>query len=154
MTQILSDKTKKKTSKGETVFAVAAISSLLIMTATFNLNTTFLNAKAFDIDNPDNKQDIGKSVECVKVVLGCGGQGTVGDNKPIGPIDPSVCEECFADLSDAQREALLADLSVYNNAELCMYIENLTADILLELLLNIDVDLFLALDILDCLGVT
>lgn len=135
-------------SKGKMVLTVAALVSLLVMA--FNVDTNSLNVKAFDVDNPDNKKDVGKSVECVKVVLGCGGQGTVVDNKPIGPIDSVICEECLADLSNVQREALFTFLSSDNNTDVCSSIETLTADILLELLLNIDVDLFTALDILEC----
>lgn len=137
-------------SKVKIYFTVAALASLLVMA--ININTNSLNVTAFDIGNSDNKKDIGKSEECVKVVLGCGGQGTVGDNKPIGPMDPSMCEECLADLSNAQKESLFAFLGSDNNTNICSAIESLTADTLLELLLNIDVDLFTALDVLECLG--
>ena len=130
---------------------VVAMASLLVMA--LNVNATPFQANAFDIDNPDNKVDIGKSQECVKVVVGCGGQGTVGDNKPVGPVDPAMCEECLSDLSDAQREALFTALYADNNAEVCLYVENITADKFIELLLDAGVDLFVALDILECLGV-
>ena len=134
-----------------TVVAIGALASLLVMA--LNVNATPFQANAFDIDNPDNKVDIGKSQECVKVVVGCGGQGTVGDNKPVGPVDPAMCEECLSDLSNAQREALFTALSANNNAEVCLYVENITADKFIELLLDAGVDLFVALDILECLGV-
>ena len=130
---------------------VVAMASLLVMA--LNVNATPFQANAFDIDNPDNKVDIGKSQECVKVVVGCGGQGTVGDNKPVGPVDPAMCEECLSDLSNAQREALFTALYADNNAEVCLYVENITADKFIELLLDAGVDLFVALDILECLGV-
>ena len=134
-----------------TVVAIGALASLLVMA--LNVNATPFQANAFDIDNPDNKVDIGKSQECVKVVVGCGGQGTVGDNKPVGPVDPAMCEECLSDLSNAQREALFTSLSADNNAEVCLSVENLTTDKFIELLLDAGVDLFVALDILECLGV-
>jgi hypothetical protein len=149
----MNNKSKINTSKGKmylTVVAVVALASMLLMA--LNVNATPFQANAFDIDNPDNKVDIGKSEECVKVVLGCGGQGTVGDNKPVGPIDPAMCEECLSDLSNAQREALSTALSADNNADVCFSIENLTADKFLQLLLDAGVDLFVALDILECLG--
>jgi hypothetical protein len=133
-----------------TVVAVVAIAFLLVMA--LNVNATPFQANAFDIDNPDNNVDIGKSQECVKVVVGCGGQGTVGDNKPVGPIDLAMCEECLSDLSNAQREALFTALSANNNADICLSVENLTADKFTELLLDAGVDLFVALDILECLG--
>jgi len=136
------------TSKGKMVFRVAALASFLVMV--FSINTNSLDVNAFDIDNSDNKKDIGKSEECVKVVLGCGGQGTVGDNKPIGPLDPAMCEECLAELSNAQREALIAFLGSNNNTGVCSAIETLASNTLLELLLNLNVDLFTALDILEC----
>jgi|SRR5215210_447726 len=132
---------------------VVAMASLLVMVFNVNVNATPFQANAFDIDNPDNKVDIGKSQECVKVVVGCGGQGTVGDNKPVGPVDPAMCEECLSDLSNAQREALFTSLSADDNAEACLSVENFTADTFLELLLDANVDLFVALDILECLGV-
>jgi hypothetical protein len=130
---------------------VVAMASLLVMA--LNVNATPFQANAFNIDNPDNKVDIGKSQECVKVVVGCGGQGTVGDNKPVGPIDPAMCEECLSDLSNVQREGLFTSLSVNNNADVCLSVENFTTDTFLELLLDVGVDLFVALDILECLGV-
>ena len=131
---------------------VVAMASLLVMA--FNVNAAPPQINAFDIDNPDNGRDVGKSKECVKVVVGCGGQGTVGDNKPIGPIDPAMCEECLSGLSDSQREALATSLAAENNADVCSSIESLTADKFVELLLDAGVDLFVALDILDCLGLT
>lgn len=131
------------------ILTVSALVLLLVMT--FNINPNSLNVSAFDLDNPNNRNDIGKSEKCVKVVLGCGGQGTVGDNKPIGPMDPAMCEECLADLTNTQREALFAFLGS-NNTDVCSAIETLTADTLLELLLNLDIDLFTALDILECFG--
>ena len=149
----MNNKSKLNTSKGKlylTVAAVVAIAFLLLMAV--NVNTMPFQANAFDIDNPDNGVDIGKSQECVRVVVGCGGQGTVGDNKPIGPIDPAMCEECLSDLSNAQREALSTALSADNNADVCLSIEKFTADKFLELLLDAGVDLFVALDILECLG--
>ncbi|WP_148685209.1 hypothetical protein [Candidatus Nitrosocosmicus hydrocola] len=138
------------TSKGKMALTLVALASLFVMA--FNINANSLNVNAFDIDNSDNKNNIGKSEECVKVVLGCGGQGTVGDNKPIGPMDTASCEECLADLTNAQRDALFAFLGSNNNTDVCSAIETLTADTLLELLLNLDIDLFTALDILECFG--
>ena len=149
----MNNKSKINTSKGKlylTVAAIVALASLLLMAS--NVNATPFQANAFDIDNPDNRVDIGKSQECVRVVVGCGGQGTVGDNKPVGPINPAMCEECLSDLSNAQREALSTALSADNNADVCLSIENLTADKFLELLLDAGVDLFVALDIVECLG--
>ena len=131
---------------------VVAMASLLMMA--FNVNTTPFQANAFDIDNPDNGRDIGKSKECVRVVVGCGGQGTVGDDKPIGPIDPAACEECLSDLSNTQREALSAALVADSSADVCSSIESLTGDKFIEILLDAGVDLFVALEILDCLGLT
>lgn len=153
------------------VFTVAAIASLLIIN--MNIDVNFWNANAFDQKKLGVKDDIGHSVECVKVVVGCGGQGTIGssrdvnigsgngnddnntkgDDSSIGPVDHSLCESCFNKLSDTQREALIIGLDVDNFDEFCLSIEDLTAETLLELLLSIDVDLFVALDILSCLGI-
>ena len=107
------------------LLTLATLASLLIMA--FNINANSLNVNAFDIDTSHNKNDIGKSEECVKVVLGCGGQGTVGDNKPIGPMEPALCEKCLADLTNAQREALVEFLGSNNDIDICSSIETLTA---------------------------
>ena len=146
----MNNKSKINTSKGKLYLTVVAMASLLVMI--LNVNTMSFHANAFDLDSPNNGGDIGKNEECVKVVLGCGGQGTVGDNKPIGPIDSEMCQECLSDLSNAQREALLTSLAADKNADVCSSLENLTADRFVELLLDAGVDLFVALDILDCFG--
>ena len=148
----MNNRSKINTSKGKLYLTVAAVALASLLLMALNVNTTPFQTNAYDIDNPDSRVDIGKSQECVRVVVGCGGQGTVGDNKPVGPIDPAMCEECLSDLSNTQREALSTSLSADNNADVCLSIDNLTADKFLELLLDAGVDLFVALDILECLG--
>lgn len=70
--------TKINTSKGKKVLAVAAIASLLVMA--LNLNPPSLNANALDLENFGSMDDIGQSAECVIVVVGCDGQGSVGSS--------------------------------------------------------------------------
>ncbi len=157
------------TSKGKMALTVATIVSLLMINMDVNVNSW--NTNAFDQKKFSYEDDIGQSIECVKVVVGCDGQGTIGSSRdviigssddnntkgndtPIGPIDQSLCESCFDKLSNSQREALVTGVDVASIAEFCLSVEDLTPEMLLELLLSIDVDLFVALDILDCLGIT
>lgn len=60
------------------VFTIAAIATLLIMT--MNLNSSFLNANALDLDSLTSVDGFGQSVDCVIVVVGCDGTGSVGSS--------------------------------------------------------------------------
>jgi hypothetical protein len=139
---------------------------LLMMAVVSNANWS---ANASTYSRHFDKPDIGRSVECVKVVKGCNGHGSVGstgdtiigndDNnnttdssQVLGPINPKVCDTCFDKLTNDQKEALFSALDVSNGSDACTAIAELTGDDFMELLLDIGVDVFVAIDILDCLS--
>lgn len=147
------------------VLTVTVIATLLIMT--ININASW-NANATTYSRHFDKPDMGHSVKCVKVVLGCNGQGSVGSSgdtiigngdkntnessQLMGPINPKVCDTCFDKLTSNQKESLFAALHVTNSVDACSAIEKLTGDDFMELLLDIGVNVFDAIDILDCLA--
>lgn len=138
---------------------------LMMMAVVSNANW---NASASTYSRHFDKPDIGRSVECVKVVEGCNGQGSVGSTsdtiigngdvntndsrQPMGPIDPKACATCFDKLTNDQKESLFSALDVSNGIDACSAIAKLTGDDFMELLLDIGVDVFVAIDILDCLS--
>ena len=151
---------------------VVAMASLLVMA--FNLNSNMnsnMNAYASIFSNIQNADDIGQSLECVIVVVGCDGQGSVGSSGDVnigsgnddnstngGGGDPLTCEECFTEnLTPAQ----LAEFNQLLNgtiAEACVEIMALTpenfATFLVNLehyLLSIGVSASVIIDIQDCL---
>ncbi len=76
---------------------LTVLASLLVMALSVNTNT--MNVNAVDI----GADDVGLSVECVIVVVGCDGTGSVGNsgdtiigsNDRNNPTEPSPCGECF-----------------------------------------------------------
>jgi hypothetical protein len=127
----LNNKSKINTSKGKMYLTVVAFASLLMMS--FNLQTNMnsnMQAYASIFENIQNVDDIGQSLECVIVVVGCDGQGSVGSSGDVNigvgdndtttdgetPIDPETpfdpntllppgnsldCSECIEDLPPA-----------------------------------------------------
>jgi hypothetical protein len=69
---------KINTLKGKMFITVTAIAALLVMT--MNISPNMMNANAFDLKSLTNADDIGQSVECVIVVVGCDGTGSVGSS--------------------------------------------------------------------------
>lgn len=131
---------------------VVAMASLLVMA--FNLNSNMnsnMNAYASIFSDIKNADDIGQSLECVIVVVGCDGNGSVGssgdvnvgsnngndDNNtngngngetPLPPIDPTVCETCLETLTTDQLLALKIALGLTGEAtlaEVCLAIDAL-----------------------------
>ena len=117
---------------------VVAMASLLLMAfnVSSNMNSS-INAYASIFSNIQNADDIGQSLECVIVVVGCDGTGSVGssgdviigsgndDNNTNGgnggvvPVDPSECVLCLEEhLSDAQLVSLRAALNLGSDATL------------------------------------
>ncbi len=68
------------TLKGKIVFAVTLIAALLIMTMNISPNVMNANALDLDLDSLTSVDDIGQSAECVIVVVGCDGTGSVGSS--------------------------------------------------------------------------
>jgi hypothetical protein len=87
---------KLNTLKGKMVFAVTLIAALLVMT--MNLTPSILKANALDLDldSLTNVDDIGQSAECVIVVVGCDGTGSVGSSGDtiIGSCNGGNASDC------------------------------------------------------------
>jgi len=71
---------KINTLKGKMVFAVTLIAALLVMTMNISPNIMNANALDLDFDSLTSADDIGQSAECVIVVVGCDGTGSVGSS--------------------------------------------------------------------------
>ncbi len=128
-------------------FTVAAIAAILMMSINLNANmNSNMNAYATIISEIPNVDDIGQSAECVIVVVGCDGTGSVGssgdtiigsfngndDNNTNGgdtPLPPITnCETCLANtelITAAQLSALAVALGLEADATI--------ADICVEL---------------------
>jgi hypothetical protein len=162
---------------------VVAIASLLVMS--FNLQTNMnsnMNAYASIFSDIRNADDIGQSLECVIVVVGCDGNGSVGssgdvnvgsnngndDNNtngngngngdtPLPPITPTVCNDCLAELDPL----VLADIAVALGlaptatiAEICLAIDALaTVEALIVILDEAGLSVTAIVDLLACLGI-
>ena len=150
---------------------VVAIASVLLAGMGMNSATyALIRGDEFPVINAD---DVGQSLECVIVVVGCDGTGSVGSSGDtiIGSNNGNAnnntngnngngglqsCEECFDALTSVQMTALLDALDVSSEADLCVDIENgnITAFVLFDALVSDSVGLSVdaALEILDCLG--
>lgn len=157
---------------------VVAMASLLVMT--FNLNSNMnssMNAYASIFENIRNADDVGQSLECVIVVVGCDGTGSVGSsgdvnvgsdnndtntngnggNTPLPPIDSTVCAACIEALTDAQEDALALALGLTIDAtvaEICLAIDALaTVGALVVILDGIGLSAQAIVDLLACLQI-
>jgi len=156
------------------VLAVAAIASLLMMA--MNVNTW--NANAIELSKFKDFQgidDIGQSAECVIVVVGCDGQGSVGssgdvnigvgDNDtttnggdtPLPPIDPTIGEGCIGTLDIAVVSAIAVALGLAADASLAEICEALdavpTVGALVVILAEAGLTALEIVDLLGCLGI-
>ncbi|MDR4491949.1 MAG: hypothetical protein R2685_13785 [Candidatus Nitrosocosmicus sp.] len=152
----------------------AAIASVLIAGIGMNSEAYALTRDGeFPVFGAD---DIGQSLKCVIVVVGCDGTGSVGSsgdtiigsnngnngnntngNKGNGG-GPQSCEECFSVLSETQLNALINELDLENESELCIGIASgtISAQALFDALTSdtVGVSVDVALDILDCLNLS
>ncbi len=158
------------------VLTVAAIASLLVMA--MNVNTW--NANAIELSKFKDFQgidDIGQSAECVIVVVGCDGQGSVGSsgdvnvgsgdddtntngnggNTPLPPINQEDCAVCLAALSPEQLVSLRAALQLGTDAtllEICAALDLVaTVGALVVLLDGIGLSAQAIVDLLACLDI-
>ncbi len=138
---------------------VVAMASLLMMA--FNVNSNMnssMNAYASIFSNIQNADDVGQSLECVIIVVGCDAVGSVGssgdvivgsgndDNNTNGgnggviPVDPTECELCLEEhLTDAQLVDLRAALNLGADAtllEICAALDAVASVEALVLLLS------------------
>jgi len=134
-----------------------------------------MNAHASIFENIQNADDIGQSLECVIVVVGCDGTGSVGssgdviigsgndDNStnggdtPLPPINPTVCEACFAALDPAVKAAIAVELGLLGtatDAEICAALDLVaTVEALVVLLDEAGLSVTAIVDLLACLGI-
>ena len=96
-----------------------------------------MSAYASIFENIQNADDVGQSLECVIVVVGCDGTGSVGSSGDViigsgnndtsnggGGDDPLTCEECFEKhLSPFQLQIFLDTHPMSTLAEFCESIE-------------------------------
>lgn len=94
---------KINTFKGKIVFAVTIISALLVMT--MNISPNIINANALDLNSLTSADNIGQSMECVIVVVGCDGTGSVGSS---GDTIIGSCND--GNGSDCSREKATLDV--------------------------------------------
>jgi len=175
----VSYKSKINTSKGKMYFTVVAMATILMMS--FNLNANMnsnMNAYATIMSEIPNIDDIGQSAECVIVVVGCGGTGSVGssgdtiigsnngndDNNtngggetPLPSIPPAVCEQCLGQLAENQRQILAVQLGLEFDASLaqiCAAINALGTVEALVIVLDIaELTITQIVSFLGCLGI-
>ncbi len=107
-----------------------------------------MNAHASIFSDIQNVDDVGQSLECVIVVVGCDAQGSVGSSGDVnigvgdndtttdGPTTPDLdaCALCLTDsLTDAQIDALAVLLGLTADATLEEICEALEGETLLSL---------------------
>jgi len=159
-------------------FTIAALAAILMMSINLNTNVNSnMNAFATIISEMPNIDDIGQSAECVIVVVGCDGTGSVGssgdtiigsfngndDNNTNGnggtPLPPFVnCEFCIPTALDTEEIASLkvalglgADATL---AEVCAALNALASVEALVLVLNeAGVGAGSIVILLDCFGI-
>jgi hypothetical protein len=149
---------------------VVAFASLLMMS--FNLQTNMnsnMQAYASIFSDIQNADDIGQSLECVIVVVGCDAQGSVGSsgdvNIGVGDNDtttddpdtpvPIDCAECIAALGEDVLIDLRAALSLDPLAtavEICAALDAFTTIEALVRVLGTELSASVIVDVLDCLG--
>ncbi len=159
---------------------VVALAAILMMSINLNANmNSKMNAYATIMSEIQGADDIGQSLECVIVVVGCDGTGSVGssgdtiigsnngnnDTNGETPVDPDTplppeptnCAECI----EALGEDVLVDLRVALSlpvaataAEICAALDALaTVGAVISLLNGADISVDVIVDVLACLGV-
>jgi len=137
-----------------------------------------MNAYATIMSEIPNIDDIGQSAECVIVVVGCDGTGSVGssgdtiigsnngndDNNtngggdtPLPPIPPALCATCIGELSvDVQADIAVALglAATATVAEICLAIDALaTVEALVIVLGEAGLSAEAIVDLLTCLEI-
>jgi hypothetical protein len=158
-------------------FSVAAIAAILMMSINLNANmNSNMNAYATIMSEIPNVDDIGQSAECVIVVVGCDGTGSVGssgdtiiggfngnnDNNtndnggpPLSPVPSAICVGCIdatpIDLRASIAHALGLDIDA-TTAEICLALDALTNTALIHVLLEAGLTPPQMIILLECLG--
>lgn len=160
---------------------VVAFAALFMMAFNVNANmNSNINAYASIFSDIRNADDIGQSLECVIVVVGCDGTGSVGSSgdvnvgsnngnndtngngngngeTPLPPINPTVCDGCL----EALPAGTLANIAVALGleptatvAEICLAINALaTVEALIVILDEAGLTVTAIVDLLLCLGI-
>jgi hypothetical protein len=174
----LNNKTKINITKGKMYFTIVALAAVLMMSFNMNANmNSNMNAYATIIGDIQGADDIGQSLECVIVVVGCDGTGSVGssgdtiigsnngndDNNtnggdtPLPPIPPAVCEQCIGELSvevQADIAVALGLAATATAAEICIAIDALaTVEALVLVLGEAGLSAEAIVDLLACLDI-
>ncbi len=161
-------------------FTVVALAAILMMSINLNANmNSKMNAYATIMSEIPNIDDFGQSAECVIVVVGCDGKGSVGssgdtiiesfngnddDNTnggsgetPLPPIPSAVCEQCLGQLTTNQLQILAVQLGLEFDASLaqiCAAINALgTVEALVIVLDTAELSITQIVAFLGCLGI-
>lgn len=135
----MNNNSKINPSKGKKVFVVAALAAVLMMALNIQVSANSnMMAYATILGNLESADDVGQSLECVIVVVGCDGTGSVGSsgdtiigsnngnddnntgtngNTPLPPL--TDCETCLANtdlITSAQLSALAVALGLAADA--------------------------------------
>ena len=145
---------------------VVAMASLLVMAFNLNANmNTSMNAYASILSDIQNVDDVGQSLECVIVVVGCDGTGSVGSSgdviigsnngnilPPPPPSEPLTCVECFENALSAEQIQVLLQAVFYSSLEdFCTALTGIGEDGFTEYLISIGVSEPQADALIDCL---
>ena len=152
---------------------VVAMASLLVMA--FNLNSNMnasTNAYASILSDIQYADDVGQSLECVIVVVGCDGTGSVdssgdviigsfNENNTVNNAprpEPLTCEECFTDNLTPEEIIMLENAGFIGVDSACAVTPQLSPEELIaeldyfeEVMLNNGIDADTAEAVVDCL---
>jgi hypothetical protein len=174
----LNNKSKINTSKGKTVLAVVGLAAILMLSLNLNANmNSKMMAYATILGNLESADDVGQSLECVIVVVGCDGTGSVGSsgdtiigsnngnddnnssstdgNTPLPPL--TNCDECIGALDPAVQASIAAALDLpvgATVADICVALGALaTVGALVEVLSEAGLTAQAIVDLLACLDI-
>ena len=171
----MNNKSKINTSKGKLYLTVVAFAALFMTAFGVNANmNSNMNAYASIFSDIQNVDDVGQSLECVIVVVGCDAQGSVGssgdvnigvgdndtttdgdDPTPLPPLED--CEVCLATLTPAQLVSLRVALELgpeASLADICVALGLVaTVEALIVILDEAGLSVTAIVDLLACLGI-
>jgi hypothetical protein len=162
----MNNNTKINTSKGKMYFTIVAIASFLLMAFTIHSNVnSSMNSYASLFDGTKNVDDVGQSLECIIVVVGCDGTGSVGSSgdviigsnngnnpPPPPPSEPLTCVECFENALSAEQIQVLLQAVFHSSLEdFCSALTGIGEDGFTEYLISIGLSEPQAEALIDCL---
>lgn len=174
----MNNNSKINPQKGKKVFVVAALAAVLMMALNIQVSANSnMMAYATILGNLESADDVGQSLECVIVVVGCDGTGSVGSsgdtiigsnngnndnndnstggNTPLPPLEN--CEQCINELDSGVRADIAVALGLSPTADavqICAAIALLpTVEALIQVLDEAGLSVTAIIDLLDCLGI-